>query len=54
MKVRSVKDTVSFCAYVGKVCLRLKNSHTIDFAILEAIIKDSIAWNESKKTNAKS
>ena len=37
---------------VGKVCLRLKNSHTIDFAILEAISKDRIAWNESKKTNA--
>mgnify|MGYP003589276929 FL=1 len=39
---------------VGKVCLRLKNSHTIDFAILGAMIKDSIAWNESQETNAKS
>ncbi|EOT27945.1 DUF1801 domain-containing protein [Enterococcus saccharolyticus] len=32
---------------VGKICLRLKNVKKLDFDILEAIVRDSIAWNEA-------
>lgn len=31
---------------IGKICLRLKNVKKLEFDILEAIVRDSIAWNE--------
>lgn len=34
---------------VGKICLRLRNLKKIDFEVLEAIVQDSIAWNEAQK-----
>ncbi|MHC5269133.1 DUF1801 domain-containing protein [Enterococcus sp. LJL98] len=36
---------------IGKICLRFRNVKKIDFEVLEAIVNDSIAWNEAQKNN---
>lgn len=36
---------------VGKVCLRLRNPKRIDFNVLEAIVTDVIAWNDTQKAS---